>query len=294
MIRIPNDFATAAVTRAGDAGRTWIADLPHLIAALCEEWRLVVDGAPMHGHLGLVVPARRGDEVCVLKLSWPDGSTVHEARALAAWNGHGAVRLLAAHADRGALLLERLDSRQSLNQLDVNEAVPIAGHLLRRLAVPAPDGVPFLKEWAKHMANTLLPRWEQLGRPLPHRLLDLTLGLIDHLGASTGDLLVHADLHYGNVLAGTRESWLAIDPKVVVGDPEFGIAPLVLRRFDSITQRRDLHHRLHVLANHAALDPQRTQAWTIVRSVDYWLWGLSIGLTEDPAICETITTWLVE
>jgi streptomycin 6-kinase len=125
-------------------------------------------------------------------------------------------------------------------------------------------------------------------------LLALTLNLLDDLGASTSTLLVHADLHYGNVLAGTREPWLAIDPKVVVGDPEFGVMPLVLRRFDAIKGRHDLHQRLHVVRHHAALDPQRMEAWTIVRTVDYWLWARSIGLTEDPAICETMTRWLTE
>jgi streptomycin 6-kinase len=162
MITIPHDFAMAAITRAGDAGRTWLAELPLLIAAFCQEWQLVVDGAPLHGHLGLVVPVRRGAELCMLKVFWPDGSTDHEARALTAWNGQGAVHLLAAHAARGVLLLERLDSRQSLHQLAITDAVPLAAHLLRRLAVPAPTGLPILTAWVQHLVTTLRPRWEQL------------------------------------------------------------------------------------------------------------------------------------
>jgi hypothetical protein len=31
-----------------------------------------LDGAPMHGGLGLVVPTRRGDEQYVLKVEWVD------------------------------------------------------------------------------------------------------------------------------------------------------------------------------------------------------------------------------
>jgi len=30
-----------------------------------------------------------------------------------------------------------------------------------------------------------------------------------------------------------------------------------------------------------------------VRCVDYWLWGLSVGLTEDPVRCQRIINWLV-
>jgi streptomycin 6-kinase len=44
-------------------------------------------------------------------------------------------------------------------------------------------------------------------------------GVARQLGARAGDRLVHADLHYGNVLAGDREPWLAIDPRAVAGDP---------------------------------------------------------------------------
>lgn len=35
------------------------------------------------------------------------------------------------------------------------------------------------------------------------------------------------------------------------------------------------------------------RAWTLVRCVDYWLWALSAGLTEDPARCEIIVRQLI-
>jgi streptomycin 6-kinase len=33
------------------------------------------------------------------------------------------------------------------------------------------------------------------------------------------DVLLHTDLHAGNVLAGERQPWMLIDPKPYVGDP---------------------------------------------------------------------------
>ena len=30
----------------------------------------------------------------------------------------------------------------------------------------------------------------------------------------------------------------------------------------------------------------------MVRLVDYWLWALGIGLTEDPRRCATLIEWL--
>ena len=58
-----------------------------------------------------------------------------EPHALALWNGHGAVRLLAHDAGAGALLLERLDAARSLQDVPMDEAVPVWGGLVRRLSL---------------------------------------------------------------------------------------------------------------------------------------------------------------
>ena len=215
MIAIPEDFARDVVHQAGEAGRIWIDRLPSVVEALGKRWHLVVDGAPMHGYLGIVVPVRRGSEQCVLKVSWGNESTRHEVSALSIWNGQGAVRLLASEPSIGAMLLERLNSRRSLHEVEIGEAVAIAGHLLRRLAVPAPDGLLLLQEIAERLCETLPERWDRLGRPIPRPLVDAACDLAAQLGPAAGSLLVDYDLHYGNVLAGDREPWLVIDPKAV-------------------------------------------------------------------------------
>jgi streptomycin 6-kinase len=292
MIIIPQNFAAATVTREGEAGRKWIDELPHLVETLCAQWGLVVDGPVMHGYLGLVVPVQRGDASCVLKVSWIDESNQDEAAALAAWGGQGAVRLLEVQPSLGAMLLERLDYTRSLSRVQIEEAIAIAGGLLRRLAIPAPAGLRSLQTVAAELAQNLPQRWERVGRPLPRRLLDQACDLANQLGPAAGGLLVNYDLHYDDVLAAKRELWLAVDPKVVVGDPEYGIAQLLWCRLEEIEAQSGLDVYFRVVTGAAALDPELARGWTLVRCVDYWLWGLSVGLTEDPARCETITRWL--
>ncbi|HZO87683.1 MAG TPA: aminoglycoside phosphotransferase family protein [Chthonomonadaceae bacterium] len=292
MITIPEDFAIATINREGDAGRQWIDHLPNLVEGLCQQWGLVIDGRPMHGYLGLVVPVRQGSERCALKVAWRDESTAHEAIALATWNGKGAVRLLAAEPTRGAMLLERLNSRRTLNDVGVEEAIAVAGHLLRRLAVPAPEGLARLKEVGGRLSETLPERWERYGRPMPRRQLEVACDLAVQLGASAGGLLVNYDLHYADVLAGEREPWLAVDPKVVVGDPEYGVAQLLWRRLEDMQAQGGLDRHFQALIEAAELDSDLARSWTLIRCVDYWLWGLSVGLTEDPARCKVILDWL--
>jgi streptomycin 6-kinase len=294
MFSVPEHFAAFTVTRTGEAGRQWIERLPRLVEALCRQWNLVIDGStPMHGGLSVVVPVHHGDVACVLKVGWVDESTAHEALALSAWKGNGAVRLFAAEPESGALLLERLDSGRSLNDVGVEEAVIVAGRLLRRLAIPAPERVPRLRDVAELFSQTLPERWERCGRPLPRRRLDQARGLAVELGPSAGGLLVNYDLIYADVLAGDREPWLVVDPKVVAGDPEYGVAQLLWRRLEEMqSQQGGLGLYFQMLIEAAELDSKRARLWTLVRCVDYWLWGRSIGLTKDPARCQAITDWL--
>ena len=229
----------------------------------------------------------------MLKLTWPAERAVDEARALAAWRGQGAVLLLAADPQAGALLLERLDATRTLERLELRAAAQVAGRLLRRLAIPAPEGVRPLRAVADAIAASLPGRQARLGRPVPEGWLAIASGLAHELGASAGDWLVHADLHYGNVLAGNREPWLAIDPKPVAGDPEHAVPELLWTRVDELEDAAAIRRLLAVLADSGELDGERARGWAIVRCVDYWLWGLENGLTEDPERCQRILSALI-
>ena len=285
----PADFA--AVGEAESRG--WMSAASDLVLDLCRQWGLerederswvVAEG----GCNGVVMPVLRRSERCVLRVVWPPAKTAVEARALEAWGGRGAVRLLAARPEMGALLLERLAAERSLQRVPLSEAAEVAGRLLRRLAIPAPVGIPRLQEAAARTEASLPERQYRLGRPIPQRWVDAAKSLAGELGATAAQLLIHADLHYGNVLAGEREPWLAIDPKPVVGDPEVAVAEMLWGRLDETDGAPALRHLLSVLVDSAGLDAARARGWAVVRCVDYWLWGLENGLTEDPERCRRI------
>jgi streptomycin 6-kinase len=297
LISVPERFAADTLTREGEAARPWLARLPGLVRELCVRWGLRVTGDPLHGYLALVVPVLRGDARYALKVSWLDHETVNEAAALALWNGDGAVRLLDADGAAGALLLEWLDPRRCLAEADLSVAVPTAGRLLRRLAVPvsaewpAPP-VPGLRQWALDLAAELPGRWRATGRPFPWRHLNAAVEGATALAPRAGGLLANRDMHYQNVLAGEREPWLVIDPKVMRGDAEFGLAPLLWRRLNEAGGPAGLRRRFDALVDEAGLDAELARGWTLLRAVDYQLWGLNLGLTEDPARCATVIDWL--
>ena len=264
-ITVPPDFADGLVELAGEPARQWVDRLPELAERFLDRWRLTLDGPPMHGLVGLAVPVRTADETpAVLKLSWQDGETRHEALALSIWDGKGTVRLLDHDDDHGVLLLERLDHTRSLLTADEDEAVEVCARLLHTLRTPAPPRVRTLRATAERWTRQLPQRPDLV----PARLVDAAVALCRELGPTAGTDLTNEDLHYENVLRGQRARWLMIDPKPIAGDPEFGVIPLLWNRFDPAGLRR----RFDRIVEIGELDPDLARAWTFVRAVDNWFW----------------------
>lgn len=272
-------------------GGEWLAALPSLVNDTCSRWRLAIDGPPMHGSNALVVPVMRDGERLALRLAPPDDATAAEVRALRFWDGRGTVLLIDADVERGISLLERLGGDRPLSHKPLAEAMPVIAHLLRRLAVPAPLDVPAPATWeivSERLAG-LEGEWRRLGRPFDRAILDRALDAGQALLDPVASLAVNGDLHADQVLPGTREPWLAVDPVMLHGDIGYDLARILWTRLDEMPDRRAIRHWLDVLVTEAGLDPQRALAAVRYRTVDYWLWGLGYGLTEDPLRCARLS-----
>jgi streptomycin 6-kinase len=284
---VPHDLLPAGVLAFVDRGPEWAAfvdRLPRLVRELVDEWELEVDGPPQHGYCSLVVPVRRGAEAAVLKLAFPDDESEHEALGLQRWAGGGTVQLLSADPHRRALLLERLHPAD-LSSVDVLEACDVVAGSYARLHVPAPAQLrpltTYISRWTDDLAG--LPR----DAPVPHRLVQQAVSLGRELvrdEASDG-VLIHGDLHYGNVLAGDREPWLVIDPKPMSGDPHYEVAPMLWNRWDEVVDsgdvRTSVRRRFHTIVDGAFLDEDRARDWVVVRMLHNALWELQ-DHPQDP------------
>src|SRR5580704_13259573 len=183
---------------------------PHLAAVverLCERWGLTLSGEAPKGEWNTILAASRRGVPCVVKIAGPEHNATAEAIALEAWNGNGAARLLEADRDHGALLLERLDPDRTLRTAELSTAAEIAGSLIHELAVPAPAGLPLLADIVSQKPGILRRRQRALGEPVPGRWIDIACGLACDLATDPGNQLVHGDLHYDNILAGSRRPW---------------------------------------------------------------------------------------
>ncbi|MFB8396392.1 aminoglycoside phosphotransferase family protein [Streptomyces yangpuensis] len=277
-LEVPRELAEAQVRYNGDAGREFVAALPARAAEFLERWRLRRAGPVMHGVTALVLPVERADgSGAVLKLVSLDEECVGEPVALRAWNGDGCVRLLEHDPQTGTLLLERLDAGRDLAELarrDARQAVRVVGELLARLtAVPAPAGLRGLGEMAAGMLADVPGALGRLVDERDRRLLRDCAAAVAEVAGEPGDRLLHWDLHYGNVLAGGREPWLAIDPKPLAGDPGFDLLPAIVNNF----RPQDVRWRFDLLTEAAGLDRERARAWTLGRVLQNCLWDVEDG-----------------
>jgi streptomycin 6-kinase len=275
-----------------DAGLThgvWLERVPDLVNDCVEAWGLRLGEPYTAGAAGYTVRADLPDGTpAVLKLIYPHREAEHEAAALALWDGDGAVRLLAYDEDRWAMLIERCEPGTLLATLDADAALDVLVGLLPRLWQKGSEAFRTLADEAAWWIDYLPAEWERVGRPFERPLLDKVIDGLRTLSASQGEQVVlHQDLHTDNVLAAEREPWLVIDPKPLVGEREFGVAPIV-RDFELGHSRRHVRHRLDRLTSELGLDRERARGWTIGQTIAW-----SFDGTYIKTHIETVR-WLLE
>jgi streptomycin 6-kinase len=287
-IVLPQSFLD--MPRWWSEGVDWLNDLPGLVQRQCERWDLSVSGEPTHGSNALVVPVTRNGGEFALRMTPPAADVSAQVDALRFWNGRGTVQLIDANLEQGAMLLERLSMRQSLTSLPVDEAIPVLGRMIRRLAIPAPPGVRATATVARTRAAELGPSWDRLREPFDKAFLDEALRLATELQETTSGLAVNGALHSEQVLKGTREPWLTVDPVLMCGDVEYDLARILWTRLDEMPSDADVLRHFETAVGEGDLDSQRAREWVLFRAVDYWLWGLEVGLTEDPERCRRLVS----
>ncbi|MFD8703081.1 aminoglycoside phosphotransferase family protein [Kitasatospora sp. NPDC059648] len=282
MIAMPEEFARSTIEREGEAGAEWLAELPGIVEELLGRWECVPDGKVLHGGVGVIVPARRrAEETAVLKVSFPHPGNAHEPDAFVAWAGRGAVLLHERDDERFAMLLERVQAATLAEVADGDEVVAVAGWLNRRLAIPAPSGLPRLREQADAWEEQLRRDAEELTHPLPRQVVDAAVATVRELGRVQPDTLIHGDLHARNILRAGREPWLAVDPKGYAGDPAYDGGTLLKSRALTLLEADDpskaVHRILDVFAEAAELDRERVQRWAQFHAVQAAFWGRRHG-----------------
>lgn len=256
----------------GAEGERWLSNLPDHVDALRRHWSLRdIETMDVEGHTSWIGACTTDDgSGGVLKVIVPHDESRREADGLRAYDGEGAVRVLRVTEDGFSLLLERCVPGGSLWGLPTDEGNAVLAGLLRRLWHPVLEDAPFrrltdvVRDWCERM-----PREAPAQGYDPRIANDASALGRELLADKTDEVLLHGDLHPGNVLAATREPWLVIDPKPVVGDPAFDLAQLLINRCWEAGSAAEIRRQVRRLAEATRLDPERLGAWAVVKAVGW-------------------------
>ncbi|WP_193556205.1 aminoglycoside phosphotransferase family protein [Paenibacillus ginsengarvi] len=260
----------------------------------CEQkWQLrVLEPYPPSYHFVAPVVCADGTEAA-LKLGVPGKEMASEALTLRTYAGEGAVRLLDADLERGALLLERLKPGKTLHSIkDDEEAVRIAAGVMRRIVRPVPEGgsFPSTQDWAQGLAKLRAHFGGSTG-PLPERAVGRAEKLFAELNRTImRPLLLHGDLHHGNILQAERELWLAIDPKGLIGEAEYGVIQFLLNHLPEHGRVDILTRRIDQFTAELGLNRERVVAWAFCHTMLSAWWDIE---DNTPGCEETVQTALL-
>ena len=277
---LPEALARKASRVWGEEGRRWAAGFPKRLRTYVDRWGLgdlKPSGELSYNYVAFAQLAD-GHSV-VLKLGFPNKEFESEAKALKAFGGHAAVRLIDEDVENGALLLERLQPGVSLwstwTEEHDDEQTEIAGKVMQRLwnskqvadphplplhprmhPQPTPSCSPCFatgsdllrKESGNDFKSTV--DWCQAYDGFLSTYSDnppFSKGLVEKAKSLSGQLhqessqtkLLHGDLHHGNILS-AGDGWKVIDPKGIIGDPAFEAGAWIRNPMDRILRVADL------------------------------------------------------
>lgn len=190
------------------------------------------------------------------------------------WRGEGAARVLA--HDNHALLMERALDCKSLGTMarlgmddEASRIICSVAATLHAHKKNPPSLLP-LQTWFAGLDNAALKyggiftRASRIARELLESPRDI--------------VILHGDLHHGNILNFGERGWLAIDPKHITGERTFDFANIFCNPDQDVALHPGrLMRQVAVIADYAQLEPHRLLKWILAYAGLSAAWSLEDG-----------------
>ena len=264
--RLVAEITACLSLRFGPGVAAWCSAVPALAGEVAGRWGLTLGDRYAFGASSVIVYCSQAEGGgAVLKLSPDPPFLADQAAMLGLFAPSGKVpAVLAVDAAAGAVLLESIEPGTAADELPHPPSAQAWGDLIRALhhAAAAPPGFPrdlrgrcdeFFARIGRRLAEPPIGRRV---RPADLDRAARRYGLL--LATAPSQVLLHGDLHLGNVLdGGPSRGLVAIDPRACVGDPCFDAVDYALDG----AGRDGVGNRCAALAAAAGLDPGRLHAW---------------------------------
>ncbi len=277
-------FTQNIIGTFAEAGKIWLNRLPSIIDILAAQWNLTSIKPVQNMTYNYVAKATaNSNQNVVLKIGCDKQTIIDEKNALQHFNGQGSILCLDFNQEHNAMLLQQAIPGITLKRLYPAEADVVIDAYATTMQIlhqnPLLPTHPFkqVSDWLTAIDNLTA---EQLPLLLLNKAILLKTEL---LNSSQKQILLHGDLHLDNILE-DNHSWLTIDPKGIIGEPEFEAAAFDFIHPSELKITKDIPAlfamRTEQLAQSAKLDEQRIRDWVFVRLILSAAW--SIEDSGDP------------
>lgn len=139
-----------------------------------------------------------------------------------------------------------------------------------KLCPPDDHEFPTISEWQEGFAR-LRKEFDGGTGPFPVELVEKAEKIFSQYENDGTSCLLHGDMHHANILSSYRDNWLAIDPKGLVGTPEYDAATFLRSPLDKIMQMKNplpfLQRRLEQLSLGLDMDAKLLVSWSFAQAV---------------------------
>ncbi|MFJ1627922.1 aminoglycoside phosphotransferase family protein [Marinilactibacillus psychrotolerans] len=281
MSKISEEFLEIMIKTYGKGVNDWVQKLPDLISECEHKFGIKIEKSFDNLSYNYVAEGTKDDRSVVLKLSFLKEDLEKEVRVLKAFQGRSVVEVIEYDEVLGALLMEQVVPGNALTSVgNDQEEVEIFCQVFEDLHSPklkVTDDYTSISRWfegikryRKNYGSNGVIKEAAIGRA--EELLE---GLVQTTEAS---VLIHGDLHQGNILRDHKGEWKVIDPKGIVGDIHFETIQYLLNHIDREGDPdKVLKRRIKQMSDCLNLDKYRIVKWGIVRGILEACWAIENG-----------------
>lgn len=253
---------------------------PAALAQAIERWALSDPALVAETDGSFVYRADHGKYGPVaLKLLKP-GMGDDEARggAMLAWfGGHGAAQVFGLAPD--AVLMEWLDgeslgdiARSGQDELATGILIDVVERLHAHRHAPPPELTPLRQRFDALFRMGPDP-WPLVSRPLVARAIGIAHALLD---VDQPAQPLHGDIHHDNILR-AGNTWVAIDPKGLIGDPAYDYANSFQNPVDAealVLDAARIGRHATAISERTGIDRTHLLAWAVAHTALSGAWNI--------------------
>jgi len=279
-IQLPTSFKKRIINTFDNKGKTWLNNLPAIIIGCEKRFNIEIKNSLPHLSFNYTAEAVQADgQKLIVKLCVPNDGVYNEINALEFMRGDGIVKLIDSDRERGILLLEQLIPGEMLSTLNNDaEATMIAADIIKKIRNPISDNhnFPTTEQWFDRLEKPI-----ELPAGFPAELINRVKKIASELHKNKGEsVLLHGDLHHFNILSARRQPWIAIDPKGIVGPPEYECGAFLRNPIPDIANHNNiksiLARRVAIFSETLGFDKQVIIGWGFSQAILASVWCMDM------------------